>query len=429
MSNLIPYFGILIHILILFFVPAKVPMRFGRDGPRTTSKKRITGDDEAMKIVDVKTHVLSTPLDEPFAFSMGWVKKRSTMIVEIITDEGVVGWGESLCHGLQPPEIAETIVQTALKPILLGQDPFDVDVLWERMYNLTRPFGQKGAVPNAISAVDIAIWDCLGRAQGKPIHKLLGGAYRTEVQPYATGFYRVEGKSYPADAVEEAKRHIANGFTAMKLKIGFGVEEDIRYILAVRDAIGPDVKLMVDANHAYNVSSARRILMAIAPANIHWFEEPISPEDVDGYRELKNLTDIYIAAGENEFTKIGFREWVSKRAVDILQPDLCSAGGFTECRKILALAQAWHMTVIPHIWGSGIGLAASMQFLATVSPAPLALNPIEPMLEYDQSSHPFRQDLIFNAITMKNGKVQIPTAPGIGVEVNRDVIEKYKQKR
>lgn len=360
---------------------------------------------------------------------MGWVKKRGTMIVELVTDEGITGWGESLCHGLQPPEIAETIVQTALKPLLLGKDPFDVDVLWETMYNLTRPFGQKGAVLNAISSVDIAIWDCLGRALGKPVHKLLGGAYRSEVQPYATGFYRVEGKQYPADAVEEARRHLRNGFTAMKLKTGFGVEADIEYILGVREGIGRGPKLMIDANHAYNVGSARRILKAIEPADIHWFEEPISPEDIDGYRELKNLTNIYIAAGENEFSKIGFREWVSRRAVDILQPDLCSAGGFTECRKISALAQAWHTTLIPHVWASGIGLAASLQFIATIPPAPLALHPIEPMLEYDQSSHPFRQDLIFGAITMQNGTVQIPTGPGLGVEINRDVIERYKQHR
>jgi len=381
-----------------------------------------------MKIADIKTYVLKTPLEEPFAFAMGWVRQRSTMIVEVVTDGGISGWGESLCHGLQPPEIARTIVDVALKPILVGQDPFDVDVLWERMYNLTRPFGQKGAVPNAMASVDIAIWDCLGRALGKPVHKLLGGAYRTEVQPYATGFYRVEGKSYPEEAIAEAKRHIARGFSAMKLKIGFGVEEDIEYVRAVREAIGRGPKLMVDANHAYNVSAARRILKAIEPFDIHWFEEPISPEDIDGYRELKNLTSIYLAAGENEFTKTGFREWVSKRAVDILQPDLCSAGGFTECRKISVLAQAWHMMLIPHVWGSGIGLAASLQFLATVPPAPLALKPIEPMLEYDQSSHPFRQDLIFDAISMRDGKVQVPSGPGLGVEVNRDVIERYCQR-
>jgi D-galactarolactone cycloisomerase len=302
-----------------------------------------------------------------------------------------------------------------------------VDVLWERMYNLTRPFGQKGAVVNAISAVDIAIWDCLGRALGKPVHKLLGGAYRTQVQPYATGFYRAANRTYPADAIEEAHRHLANGFTAMKLKTGFGVEDDIGYIRAVREAVGPGPRLMVDANHAYNLSSARRILLAIEDADIHWFEEPISPEDVDGYRELKNLTGIYLAAGENEFTKIGFREWIARRAVDILQPDLCSAGGFTECRKISALAQAWQMTIVPHVWGSGIGLAASLQFLATLPPAPLALRPVEPMLEYDQSSHPFRQDLIFGAISMRDGMVRIPDGPGLGVEIDREVIARFEK--
>jgi D-galactarolactone cycloisomerase len=380
-----------------------------------------------MKITDIKTHVLSTPLDEPFAFSMGWVSRRSTVIVELITDEGVTGWGEALCHGLQPPQIAAAIIETALKPIVVGEDPFDVDVLWERMYNRTRPFGQKGAVPNAISAVDIAIWDCMGRAVGKPVHKLLGGAYRTEVQPYATGFYRRKGGVYPDEAIAEAKGHIAKGFKAMKLKIGFGLEEDIAYIRSVRDAIGPGPKIMVDANHAYTVGAARRLLKAIEPAQIHWFEEPISPEDIDGYKELKNLTDIYIAAGENEFTKFGFREWISRRAVDILQPDLCAAGGFTECRKISALAQAWHTPIVPHVWGAGIAQAASLQFVATLPPAPLALYPSEPMLEYDQSAHPFRQDLIHNAIGMNDrGMVAIPDGPGLGIEVNREILDRYR---
>ncbi len=168
--------------------------------------------------------------------------------------------------------------------------------------------------------------------------------------------------------------------------------------------------------------------LRIETCDIHWFEEPISPEDIDGYRELKNLTSIYLAAGENEFTRFGFREWVSRCAVDMLQPDLCSAGGFTECRKISALAQAWHIPITPHVRGSGIGLAASLQFLATLAPTPLALNPIEPMLEYDQSAHPFRQDLIFGAITMQNGRVVIPSGPGIGVVINRDVIERFRQK-
>ena len=231
------------------------------------------------------------------------------------------------------------------------------------------------------------------------MHKLLGGAYRNQVQPNATGFYRQEGLAYPEVAEAEARRHLARGFTAMKL--------------------------MVDANHAYNMGNARRLLRALEPAQIHWFEEPISPEDIDGYRELKNLTSIQPAAGENEFTKFGFREWVLRRAVDILQPDLCAAGCLTECRKISALAQAWHLPIVLHVWGSGIALAASLQFIATLPPAPLALQPVEPMLECDQSDHPFRGAPIHDAIGPQDGLVRIPDGPGLGVDINREVLARY----
>ena len=379
-----------------------------------------------MKIVDVIPHVLSTPIEEPFAFSQGWVHKRSTMIVEIVTDEGISGWGESLCHGLQPPEIAASFIEFCFKPLLLGRDPFDVEVLWEEMYSATRPFGQGGAAVNAISGVDIAIWDVIGRSLNKPISKLLGGTFRTEIMPYATGFYRKKDKKYPEAGVEEAKLHLSKGFKAFKLKTGFGVEEDLEYIHAIRDAVGPEAIIMVDANGAYNAAQARRIILGMESANINFFEEPLAPEDIEGYKEIKGLTSTYIAAGENIFGKIGYRHWISQKALDILQPDLCSSGGFTECKKIAAMAQAWNTTLIPHVWGSGIGLAASMQYIATLPPTPLSLNPFEPYLEYDQSDHPFREDLIFNGIKMENGKVKIPEKPGIGVDVNRDVIDEYK---
>ncbi|WP_373893811.1 mandelate racemase/muconate lactonizing enzyme family protein [Virgibacillus sp. CBA3643] len=379
-----------------------------------------------MKIIDVIPHVLSKPIEEPFAFSQGWVSKRSTMITEIVTDEGIVGWGESLCHGLQPPEIAASFVEFCFKPLLLDKDPFDVEVLWESMYNTSRPFGQAGAAVNAISGIDIALWDVIGRSLNKPISKILGGNFRSEIIPYATGFYRIENKNYPEAGIKEAKKHLANGFEAFKLKIGFGVNTDLEYIHAIRDAVGKKPTIMLDSNGAYNSSQARRILLEIESANIHFFEEPLAPEDIEGYKEIKTLTDTYVATGENVFSKIGFRHWISQKAVDILQPDLCSSGGFTECKKISAMAQAWNMMLIPHVWGSGIGLAASMQFIATLPHTPLSLNPEEPYLEYDQSDHPFREDLIFNAVRMENGKVKIPNKPGIGVDINRDVINEYK---
>ncbi|MGG1554074.1 mandelate racemase/muconate lactonizing enzyme family protein [Paenibacillus ferrarius] len=378
-----------------------------------------------MKIKQIHVHVLKTSLDEPFYFSQGWVNHRSAVLVEIETDEGITGWGECLCHGLQPPEIAAAFIQHAFAPMLIDRDPFDSDVLWEEMYNKSRPYGQGGAAVNAISGVDIALWDIKGKSLGLPVSKLLGGNYRTKVMPYATGFYRTLNGKYPEDGIDEALRHKSNGLKAMKLKIGFGVEEDLAFIRAVREAIGPDVRLMADANGAYNAALARRLMYETREQKLYFLEELLAPEDQEGYLAIRHLTETYIASGENLFGKRGYRTWIAQGALDILQPDLCSSGGFTECVKIATLAQAWNTMIIPHVWGSGVGLAASLQFIAALPPAPLSLNPEEPMLEYDQSSHPFRAALIQHAITMKDGMVDIPQRPGIGVEIDRDVIATY----
>ncbi len=366
------------------------------------------------------------PLDTPFYFSQGWVNKRSSLIVEIVTDDGISGWGESLCHGQQPPHIAAAFIEQVFKPLLLNRNPFDVEVLWEQMYNTTRPFGQGGAAVNAISGVDIALWDVIGRSLSKPIHQLIGGAFRTSVTPYATGFYRVANGKYPDDAIDEALRYVDAGFSAFKLKIGFGIEEDIDYIHTIRAAVGDNTRIMADANGAYNAATARRIIKSTEDAGVYFFEEMLPPEDLQGYKEIKNESKAFIAAGEQLFGKAGYQPWLSASALDIIQPDVCSSGGITECKKIAAMAQAHNTMLVPHVWGSGIGLAASLQFIASLPSTPLSLNPLEPMLEFDRSAHPFRTDLIQGAITMEAGEVQIPTGAGIGVEVNREVLEKYR---
>lgn len=379
-----------------------------------------------MKICDVVAHPISVPLDTPFYFSQGWVNKRSSLIVEIVTDDGISGWGESLCHGQQPPHIAAAFIEQVFKPLLLNRNPFDVEVLWEQMYNTTRPFGQGGAAVNAISGVDIALWDVIGRSLSKPIHQLIGGAFRTSVTPYATGFYRVANGKYPDDAIDEALRYVDAGFSAFKLKIGFGIEEDIDYIHTIRAAVGDNTRIMADANGAYNAATARRIIKSTEDAGVYFFEEMLPPEDLQGYKEIKNESKAFIAAGEQLFGKAGYQPWLSASALDIIQPDVCSSGGITECKKIAAMAQAHNTMLVPHVWGSGIGLAASLQFIASLPSTPLSLNPLEPMLEFDRSAHPFRTDLIQGAITMEAGEVQIPTGAGIGVEVNREVLEKYR---
>jgi D-galactarolactone cycloisomerase len=212
----------------------------------------------------------------------------------------------------------------------------------------------------------------------------------------------------------------------MKLKAGFGITSDVFYIKTIRKEVGFDTLLMADFNCAYNQGVARRLLYELEDQKLEFFEELLAPEDMDGYAAIRNLTRSYIAAGENLFGKIFFRKWLEKGALDIYQPDLCSAGGFTECKKIAALAQAYNTHIIPHVWGSGIGLAASLQFIATLPPTPLCLNPIEPFVEYDQSKHPFRLDLIDNGIVFKDGFVIVPNTPGIGITVNRAILQKYK---
>ena len=379
-----------------------------------------------MKIKDVKVHVIQAPLNDEFCFSQGWVSCRSSVIVEIVTEDGESGFGECMCHGQQPPQIAAAFIENNYRPRLLGRDIFDVEVLWEECYNGARPFGQQGAAINALSGVDIALWVAIGKHVGKPVSKLIGGNFRDKVLAYATGFYRKHDGKYPEDAVKEAQGYIERGFTGMKLKVGFRPENDIAYIKAVRAGIGPDVKLMADFNCAYNQAVARRIVLSLQEEHLEFFEELLAPEDIQGYAAIRNLSDSYIASGENLFGKATYKLWLEVGALDIYQPDLCSNGGFTECKKYAAMTQAYNTMMIPHVWGSGVGLAASLQFIASLPPTPLALMPVEPMLEYDQSIHPFRLDLIYDGVKFENGYVLVPDAPGIGVEINQDILKKYR---
>ncbi len=380
-----------------------------------------------MRIKDLRVHIISAPLDDAFQFSQGWVRKRDSVIVEIETADGICGFGECLCHGRQEPFMAASFIENCYKPLVIGQSIYDVEVIWERLYNHVRPVGQQGISINAQSGIDIAIWDAMGKSLGQPVYNLIGGRYRDKIFAYATGFYRKKGKKYPQAAIEEAQGYVEKGFKGMKLKVGFGVSEDIHYIRSVREALGMDIKLMADANCAYSQAVARRLLYELADQKLEFFEELLPPEDLEGYAALRNLTGTYIAAGENLFGKQNFKRWLEHRALDIYQPDLCSSGGFTECKKISVLTQTYNTALVPHVWGSGVGLAASLQFIATLVPTPLSHNPIEPMVEFDQSSHPFRLDLIgADSIVFEDGYVKVPDKPGIGITVNRKVLEKYK---
>jgi D-galactarolactone cycloisomerase len=380
-----------------------------------------------MKITSIEVFVVKAPLETPFAFSQGWVHQRAATLVRITTETGIQGWGEAFTQGLEPPEIAAAAVSYALAPLLLDKNALSPSVLWQLMYNQTRDHGRKGSVMSAISAIDIALWDICGKHYQAPVHALLGGAFRESVQPYATGFYRLKGQGESARLAEEALGHRAAGFQAMKIKLGFGVRDDIAVMKSIVEAIDdPSIELMIDTNHAYGRNDAIRLGHALSDYSLRWYEEPVVPEDIQGYAEVRAALDMPIAGGENEHSAYGFNALFRADALDVAQPDIGSCGGFTAAREILAMAQANGVMVNPHVWGTAIAQAASLQYIATIPKTHHSLFAAEPVLEYDVSSHPFRLDLIAEPWSMQDGRVAIPNKPGLGIEINMDTIEQYQ---
>ncbi|GIV80320.1 mandelate racemase/muconate lactonizing enzyme family protein [Litorilinea aerophila] len=375
-----------------------------------------------MKIENLVAYPLRCRLERPFSYSQKWVTHRTTVLVKVMTDEGITGWGEVFCHDAWAAVTG--MIEQTYKPLLIGRNPLDIEIIWEHLYNWTKDYGQKGITTAALSGVDIALWDIYGKATGLPIYQLLGGAFRQQIQAYATGMYITECADPAIALAEEACRYVEQGFRAMKMKVGFGIQADTRYIQSVRSAIGEDVELMVDANHAYDVASAIRLGRILETYDIAWFEEPVSPEDVAGYCRVRQALDIPIAGGEAEFTRYGFRDLIVQGAVDIVQPDLCLTGGISEGRKIATLASAWHVRCLPHVWGTAVGLAAALHFLAALPNIPPSLNPQPLMVELDQTEHPLRQ-LTYLPGYVKDGFIQVPDQPGLGVEVDETHLARY----
>ncbi|MEM6497045.1 MAG: mandelate racemase/muconate lactonizing enzyme family protein [Pseudomonadota bacterium] len=372
------------------------------------------------RISDVRTYVLEAPLSEPFWWSFNRADVRGGCLVEIICEDGTAGWGE--CFG--PPALNAAVVR-AFKPLLIGQDALATELLWQTLYNQFRDQGQKGLVVTALSGVNIALWDIKGKHFEAPVYQLLGGPVRKSMQAYATGTYR-RGDGDPLDyIVEEVTGYVHEGFGAVKLKIGFGVDEDVQLIEAVRDAIGPDIGLMIDANHGFDVVEAVELGNRVAHLDIGWFEEPVVPDDLDSYREVRDRQPIPVAGGECKFTRWGFREVLNRRAIDILQPDTCAAGGISECKKIADMATAFGVRYVPHVWGTCVGLSAALNLLAVLPNTPPRHTPVEPLLEFDRSEHPFRQAVIQGRIEHESGWVSVSEGPGLGIEIDRDAVAQF----
>ena len=376
-----------------------------------------------MKIAAVRTHLLEHRLAVPFESASMRFDRRLHVLVEIVCDDGIIGWGE--CLG---PARANAAVVEAYTPWLIGADPLETEKLWARLYNALRDQGQRGLTITALSGIDIALWDIKGKHFGASVATLLGGRFRDSVRAYATGSFKRDGVDRVADNAQEMAEHAAAGFHAGKIKIGFGVEQDLEVVRAVRAAVGPHMRLTVDANHGYDVLEAIAFGRRAAELGIDWFEEPVVPEQLDAYRAVRAGQPIPVAGGETWHSRWGMREPIETRAVDIIQPDVCGVGGFTEARRVADMAALHGVRLVPHVWGTAVQIAASLQFMAALVPNPVRVNPIEPILEFDRTENPFRQAVVTRPIEHVAGVVAIPDGPGLGIEIDRAVLAEFRMR-
>ncbi|MDR7481491.1 MAG: mandelate racemase/muconate lactonizing enzyme family protein [Armatimonadota bacterium] len=343
----------------------------------------------------------------------------NTVIVRITTDAGLVGYGEAKAP--VAPAATREIVRDLLAPVVLGADPLDIDVLWERMYSTMRLRAHgSGFLLEAISGVDLALWDLAGKALGIPACKLLGGAYRERVAVYASGLPGLRDSHDPqarGRLQEEARALVARGFRAIKLGIGFGVKTDIATVTIVREAVGESVWLLCDAGGNYDVDQAGRLGRALESLGVGWLEAPIPPEQIDGHAQLARTLNLPIAT-DLLSTRYQVREFLVRGALDIVQPDVCRAGGLSECRHIARLADVFGVGVAPHVSiGSAIQFAASAHLAASV--------PNFVIMEYWVDHNPLGDAVLAEPLRLEQGALHVPVGPGLGLTFNEEALLRY----
>ena len=359
-----------------------------------------------MKINEVTPAVYSLPYEKPISNGKYTYTASTEVVVKVGTDEGITGIGWAGGGSI----VAETVKE--LEPYVVGEDPFNVERIWDKMY-LPKVFGRKGLTTRAISAVDIAIWDVIGKAVDKPIYQLLGG-YRDSVPAYIAGGYYEEGKG--TDGLRrEMETNLELGARAVKMKVGaVSLREDEKRVKTVRDVVGDDVDLLVDANNAYNTYQAVQMAHRLEDYEVYWFEEPVSPDNISGSAEVAASSDVPIATGENEYTHWGFRDLIEARAADILNADAQVLGGITEFRKVAALASAYEIPVAPH------GSQEIHVHLVAAIPNGLIVE------FYEKNTNALDGIMFHESLELVDGMVSPPDRPGLGVELNEKALEPYR---
>jgi L-alanine-DL-glutamate epimerase-like enolase superfamily enzyme len=362
-----------------------------------------------LRITEVKAFPTSFPIPAAnrVALGIGTAVKRDAVLVKVATDEGIVGWGEAH-HGRAHTAVAK-LIDTTLRQLVLGMDAHETAAVWERMYRYQlASHGMGAGACLAMSGIDMALWDIRGKALGLPLYKLLGGT-RRPVAAYAGGVSL--GYQPASSLLEEAGKALAQGYKALKLRVGDSVPRDLERLRAVREAFG-EAEILTDANIGYSLEQVRRVMPAMDELGVGWLEEPFPAQDYRSYREAKSCGRTPLAAGENHYTRFEFNRVIEDGAITILQPDLSKTGGITEALRIAALASAWKLPVHPHSSMTGVNHAATIHFLAAIDNGGY--------FEGDVSrANRFRDELVENPGGVdRDGNVWPLERPGIGVEVS-----------
>lgn len=380
-----------------------------------------------MKITDVEGIILKSPdkyLDPTGSEEAPGV--AYCFLIKVSTDEGIVGWSDietapHIANSLIDAPLTGSDMMEGVRELLVGEDPFDTERLWDKLYRGTIYYGRRGVAMQAMSGIDIALHDIIGKAINRPVYKLLGGAYREKVRAYASTLFRPK----PDDIKKACEYYLLKGFTA--IKFGWGVfgqdrKNDIALVKAARETVGDDVDLMVDAGWKCNRSaySAIELLRSLEPYHIFWLEDFLHPECYEGYAKVKEAgVKTRIAAGEQEATGWGFRQLIQLGKIDVAQPDISRCGGFTQIRRIMWEAEVAGIDVCPHAWLTDLLTAASLHVNAVL--------PRSLFLEYNVSSSPMLREIIENPVEMDaDGMMKVPQGPGLGIVINEKAIKKFR---
>ena len=385
-----------------------------------------------MRITAVRASWLRAPIPAAAAHVSDFGRNDSfnMCLVEIDTDAGITGLGEAKAAvgNLGNYAAIVTLIRKEFAPLLIGRDPRDITGAWDLLYNGTRAhyaaregrtfptIGRRGVTLSAVSGIDIALWDILGRSLDVPLWRLMGGRYRERVPAYASGGWAPVG-----GIGKQMLQYVERGHRAVKMRVGLqdpSVDDSAARVAEARETLGPGVGIMVDAHGTWSVREAQRFARKVEAYDLAWLEEPVSPDNLAGQAEVRAATDIPIAAGESEQTRFAFREMLDARAVDVLQPDPAIAGGITEVRTIAALAASQGLTVAPHLWGSAILFATGLHLCVST--------PCATILEFSRGHNPLLNDLVEEEIAFEDGHVLAPTGPGLGLTLRRDFVERVR---